>query len=88
MQKINRKQYSASSPFPFSRHCEQSEAREGTVLHCKAKLHKYHIGIISLLTTFGNTDFYKNLRKARAVNRWPSLWGKVGMGPLLHHLFI
>src|SRR5688572_1520291 len=61
MQKINRKQYSASSLFPFSQ-------GEGTVLHCKAKLHKYYIDIISLLATFGNTNFYKNLRKARAVS--------------------
>ena len=49
----------------------------------KAKLHTYHIGIRPLRTTFGDTDFNKNLRIARAVFRGPSLWGKVGMGLLL-----
>jgi hypothetical protein len=59
----------ASSLFPFSHHCEQSEAREGTVLHYTSKLHKLphqlynaiqhfrkhclHIIFITLLNTFG-----------------------------------
>ena len=82
--------YSASPSFSLSK-------REGAVLHRKTpsdrviragKLHNYHIGIISLLTTFGDTDCYKNLRKARVAFRWPSLWGKVGMGPLLFLLLI
>jgi hypothetical protein len=46
--------------FPFSQ-------REGTVLHCKSKLHHYHISFESLLIIFGVADYYQYFRKARAV---------------------
>jgi len=80
IKRINSKQ-SASSLFPFSE-------GEGTVRQYNAKLHNYHIGIISLLTTFGEHLFNRLLRKARAVSWWPSLWGKVGMGPFLFLIFL
>ena len=76
MQKIK-----ASPTFSLSR-------REGAALHCNAKQHNYHINFISLLNTFGKNLFNQNFRKAWAVRWWPSLWGEVGMGPLLFLLLI
>jgi len=57
---------SASPPFLLSK-------REEAALHLFNDLHIYHIIFISLLNTFEYSDYYQNLRKARAVCRWPPL---------------
>ena len=64
--------------------------RRRTVLYCKSlydrviragKLYNYHFIFISLLNTFEDVNYLLNLRKARAVLRWPSPQEKAGMRP-------
>ena len=60
--------------YPFSQ-------KEGTVLQFKSKLYHYHIGSISLLCTFENSDNNRYLRIAGAVLGWPPLSEEVGRRP-------
>ena len=45
---------------------------EGAVLQIFNEHHNYHIGFISQLSTFGRSDNYRQLRKARALKPHPS----------------
>jgi len=55
--------------------------RRRTALHIFNERYNYHINFSSLLTAFGNSDYYRNLRKARAALWWLPLTGEVGRGP-------
>ena len=62
----------------LSLRAKRSKKRGGAALQNQTSY--LPLGLYNSILHFRNIFFYQTLRKARAVNWWPSLWGKVGMG--------